>query len=128
MIQFCSLLLTPLIHSKLNTILWEMASILSDVSGEFGAYCVFWSEFISELVSNINGYVLVDTGDVIWVSAVVLSLVGTVNAAMNLFVRTGRGLMSCISWIFEVFLERKVTVTYTLTCCCWSLYPKKRHG
>ena len=65
MIRFCRLLLTPLIHSQLIPILWAMASILSDVSGESGDFGVFLYDFMSELVANINGYVLVDIGGVI---------------------------------------------------------------
>ena len=65
MIRFCRLLLTPLIHSQLIPILWAMASILSDVSGESGDFGVFLYDFMSELVAKINRCVLIKTGDVI---------------------------------------------------------------
>ena len=45
----------------------------------FGDDGVVWYDFISELVANINGYMLIDTGDVIWLSAVGLLLGGNVN-------------------------------------------------
>ena len=48
-----------------------------------------------------------------------LLLGGTVNSAINPFARTGRGLMSCTSCIFEVLLEIKVAATYALGSCNW---------
>ena len=40
--------------------------------------------------------------------AVGLSLVGTINASIKLFLRTGRGMLYCISWDFEILLVIKV--------------------
>ena len=76
-------------------------------------------EFMYELVTNSNGYVLIDTGGVIWDYAVGLLLVGTVNSEIILFVRIVRRMLSCIYWIFEVLLARKVATTYDLGCCNW---------
>ena len=56
-----------------------MASLLGDLSYGFGDDGVVWYEFISELVANINGYVLIETGDVICWSEVDLLLGGTVK-------------------------------------------------
>ena len=50
---------------------------------------------MSELVSNIIGYVLIFIGGVIRVSVVGLFLYVTVNDAMNSFVINERGIMYC---------------------------------
>ena len=47
-----------------------MVSPIGDVSGGFEDDGVVWYEFMSELVSKINGYVFIETGGVIWVSLV----------------------------------------------------------
>ena len=51
-----------------------------------------------------------------------LFLSGTMKSTINLCVKTGRGVLSCISLIFDFFLERKVAETYALGSCNWSLY------
>ena len=43
------------------------------------------------------------------------------NTNINLFLRTGIGLLSCISFIFEVLLEIKFDATYALGICNWYL-------
>ena len=40
------------------------------------------------------------------------SLSGTDNATIKFFVRTVRGMLSCIYLIYDVFLSRKVASTY----------------
>ena len=60
-----------------------MVSLLDDLSYGFGNVSVVWYDFISELVAKMNGYVLIETGDVIWVFAVGLLLGGTVNSAIK---------------------------------------------
>ena len=57
-----------------------MLSLFGDLSYSFGDDGIVWYVFISELVTNINGYVLIETGDLISVSAVGLLLGGTVNS------------------------------------------------
>ena len=52
-------------HSQLTTIFKAMEYLLGDVYGGFGYYVVVWYNFMSELVANINGNVLIDTVDVI---------------------------------------------------------------
>ena len=99
-----------------------MASLLGDASGGFENDCVVWYECKPELFAKIDGQVLIGTYGVIWVSMVGLSLDRTMNAAINLFMRTVRGLMYCIYWILGVFLLRKVAGTYYLSHCNWYLY------
>ena len=60
-----------------------MVSPIGDVSGGFEDDGVVWYEFMSELVSKINGYVFIETGGVIWVSLVFFLLSGIVNTAIN---------------------------------------------
>ena len=50
-------------------------------------------------------------------SVVGLLIGGTVNSAIILYVRSGRGLLSCITSMFVDFLSRKVTATYDLVRC-----------
>ena len=54
-----------LMHIQLIPILRVMASLLGDVLDGFGNDGVVCYEFMSELVDNINGYVLIYTGGVI---------------------------------------------------------------
>ena len=42
-----------------------MTSLLGNLSYGFGDDGVAWYDFIYEVVANINGYMLIDTGDVI---------------------------------------------------------------
>ena len=60
-----------------------MAWILGDVSDGFDDDGVFWHNFMSEPVVNINGCALIDTGGVVWVYAVGLSFDVTVNATIK---------------------------------------------
>ena len=90
-------------NSKFTTRLQAMTSLLGGVYYGFGDDGVFLYNFISELVANVVGYVLIGTGGMIRVFVVGLFLVGTVNATIIFFVRIGKGLMSFISYIFEVF-------------------------
>ena len=53
------------IHIQFITILQAMASLMGDVFGGFVDDSVVWYEFISEIVSNMNLYVSIDTGCVI---------------------------------------------------------------
>ena len=65
MIIFCILLLMLSMYSQFITRFRAMASLLGDLSYAFGDDGVVWYDFISELVANMNGYVLIDTGDLI---------------------------------------------------------------
>ena len=62
-------------NSQLITRFKATYFILGDVSDGFGDDGVFWYDFMSELVSKINGYVLVDTGGLIQVYTVGFHLV-----------------------------------------------------
>ena len=46
---------------SIDKILQEMSSLLCDVSDGFVDDGVVWYEFMYKLVSNINGYMLIDT-------------------------------------------------------------------
>ena len=70
-----------------------MTLILGNISDGFVDDGVVWYEFMSKLVANINGYVLIDTCGMIWVSAVGWFLGGNVIATINLSVRTGIGIL-----------------------------------
>ena len=83
MIIFCILLLMLSMYSQFITRFRAMASLLGDLSYAFGDDGVVWYDFISELVANMNGYVLIETGDVICWSEVGLLLVGTLNATIE---------------------------------------------
>ena len=113
--------MTLSMHSQLVTLLQAMESLLGDVSDGFSGDGVLWYDFISELVASINGNVLIDTGGVIWVSAVSFLFGATLNDAINSSVRMVRGITSSIYWIFEVLLARNVAAKYALGCCNWSL-------
>ena len=54
-------------------------------------------------------------------SAVGLLLDGAVNVVRNVFLRTGRGMLSGISYNFDVFISRKIATTYALGCFNWYL-------
>ena len=58
-------MLTFSMHSQLIARFQSMVSLLGDVYDGFGDYGVVWYEFMSELVVNIDGYVLIDTYGVI---------------------------------------------------------------
>ena len=64
-VQLCRLPLTMSIHIQFITILQAMASLMGDVFGGFVDDSVVWYEFISEIVSNMNLFVSIDTGCVI---------------------------------------------------------------
>ena len=99
-----------------------MSLLLGDVYDCFKDDGVAWHEFTYELVANIIGYVLIDTGGVIWVSVAVFFIGGTVNTIINSFARTGIGLLYYISWIFEFLLARKVAAAYAFGGCNWYIY------
>ena len=120
-ILFCLLLMTSLMYRQLITRLQAMTSLLGDLSYGFGHDGIVWYDFIYDLVADINGCVLIDTGDVIWLSTVGMLLGGTVNCAIRTFLRSGRGILYCIYWIFVSFSARKVAASYYLGCCIWSL-------
>ena len=82
-IFFNILLMTSSIYSWLITIFQAMTSLLGNLSYGFGDDGVVWYVFFSELVANINGCVLIETGDVIWLYAVDFLLGGTVNSAIQ---------------------------------------------
>ena len=84
------------IYCQLITRLQAMSSLLGDVSDDFGDDGVVMYDCMSELVANKNGQVFIDTGDEIWVSEFSLSLGGTLNNTINLFVSNGRRMMSHI--------------------------------
>ena len=98
-----------------------MALLLGDVSDGFVNDRVIWYDLMSELVDNINGYMLIDTGGVIWLSEVWLLLGGNENATINSFLRNVIGPISFIYWFLEFFLARKVAETYALGGENWSL-------
>ena len=54
-------MMTLLMNIQLIKILQEMSSLLGDVSDGFVDDGVVWYEFMYKLVSNINGYMLIDT-------------------------------------------------------------------
>ena len=87
-------------HIQLITILQEMASLLGGVSGGFGDYGVVCYDFMSELIADIYGCVLIDTDVVVLVSLVGFFLGSTVESVINFFLRTGIGLMYWISCVF----------------------------
>ena len=64
-ILLCILILLLLMYIQLITRFQAMSSLLGDLSYGFGDDGVVWYDFISELVTNINWYVLIETGDVI---------------------------------------------------------------
>ena len=101
-------------HSQLIKILQAMAPLLGDIYDGFSNDGVVWYGFMSQIVTNINGIVLIDTVGVILLSVVGLFLGGTLNSEINSFVRIVRGMMYCVSWIFEVLLSRKFSETYDL--------------
>ena len=120
-IQLFIFLLTSLMNRKLITILQAMEPILGDIYDGFVYGGVVWYEFIPELVAIINMYVLIGTSDVIWVFSIGLLLGGTLNNAINSFLRTGRWILTYISCIFEVLLMIKVSATYSLGHFNWYL-------
>ena len=74
-----------------------------------------------ELVTNINGYVSIDTGGMVCVSAVGWLIGGIVNTVIKFFLGTGIGMMPFIYCIFEVLLPISVAATYDFRHCNWSL-------
>ena len=54
-------MMTLLMNIQLIKILQEMSSLFGDVSDGFVVDGVVWYEFMYKLVSNINGYMLIDT-------------------------------------------------------------------
>ena len=107
------------INSQLITRFQSMTSLLSDLSSGFVDDSFFY-DFISEIVANINGCVLIGICGVMLVSMLGLFLGGTVNATISLFVSNVRGMLYCMSWIL-IFLARKFAATYALGSCDWSL-------
>ena len=71
-------------------------TLIGNLSYGFGYDGVVCYDFLSEQVHNINNCVLIETGDVIWVSAIIFLIGGNVTSKIDSFVRTGRGVMSCI--------------------------------
>ena len=67
-------------HIQLTTRLQAMKTILCDISDGFDDDGLVWYDCMYEPVSNINGYVFIDTVVLIWVSAGVLSLGVNVSA------------------------------------------------
>ena len=94
--------MTLLIHSQLITRFQAIASLLGNAYDGLCYDDAVQYDSMPELVSNINWKLLIETGSVLWVSAVGFSLVDTVNSSINFFVGIGTGPFSCISFIFEV--------------------------
>ena len=89
-------MLTLIIHSQFITRFQAIASLLGNAYDGLCYDDAVQYDCMPELVSNINWKLLIETGSVLWVSAVDFSLVHTVNSSINFFVGTGRGPLSCI--------------------------------
>ena len=97
-------------HIQLIVRLQTIASLLGYACDGFGDDDAFNDEFTYNLVANKNGQALIKICGLILVSTVGMSLGGSMNSAIHLFVK-----------IFEVLLARMVSATYDFGDSSWCL-------